>query len=307
MATRFAGDKLYEIQKGDTLYSLASRHGTTVDALASANNITDINNISIGQSLNLGSMTSPQPIQDTPSGLSPERRATLDTLSWAEGTWNDDTQSPNYAMRFGDARNSEGSLDITKPHPLDARPSPWGGSSGSNASGAYQFLDSTWREENDGQNAVMSPANQDRSASQLIDQTGWDDDAGFRDQAHKLSGRWASIPNQNGVSNYNQPVKDVNELDSFYQERVEHYSAPPPPEPAPPVSAPNEPIRPFGSEAVLNGKPVMWGGKDYGWQSPSSFETITPPAPTPKPQPAIPSAPMSVDAKRNSRRGTAFR
>ena len=37
----------------------------------------------------------------------------------------------------------------------------------------------------------------------------------------------------------------------------------------------------FGTEAVLDGKPVMWGGQDYGWQSPSVFETITPPAPTP--------------------------
>ena len=305
---RFAGDKIYEIQKGDTLYGLARRHGTTVDALAAANDITDINNLSIGQSLNLSSMSSPQPIQDTSpvdSGLSPERRATLDTLSWAEGTWNDDTQSPNYSMRFGDARNSEGSLDITKPHPLEARPSPWGGSRGSNASGAYQFLDSTWREENDGHNAVMSPANQDRSASQLIDQTGWNDDVGFRDQAHKLSGRWASIPNESGVSNYNQPVKDLDELNTFYEDRVQHHSTPVTPEP--PTIKPIESVRPFGSEAVLNGKPVMWGGKDYGWQSPSSFSSITPPASAPKPQPAIPVAPISIDAKRNSRRGTAFR
>ena len=272
---RFAGDKLYEIQKGDTLYGLARRHGTTVDALASANNITDINNISIGQSLNLGSMTSPQPIQDTStvdSGLSPERKATLDTLSWAEGTWNDDTQSPNYSMRFGDARNSAGTLDITKPHPLEARPSPWGGSRGSNASGAYQFLDSTWREENDGQNAVMSPANQDRSASQLIDQTGWNDDVGFRDQAHKLSGRWASIPNESGVSNYDQPVKDVNELNSFYESRVNANAAPP---------VPSNPVGVFGAR-----EPV--------------------PSPT-SPSPVTPLPKLSADQKRVKRRGTAFR
>ena len=32
------------------------------------------------------------------------------------------------------------------------------------------------------------------------------------------------------------------------------------------VSVPTE--RPYGSAATLNGKPVVWAGKDYGWQSP---------------------------------------
>lgn len=273
---RFAGDKInnYEIQKGDTLYGLARKHGTTVDALASANNITDINNISIGQTLNLGSMTSPQPIQETSpvdSGLSPERRATLDTLSWAEGTWNDDTQSPNYNMRFGDARNSAGTLDTSQPHPRDVRPSPWGGSSGSNAAGAYQFLDSTWEETNDG-NVVMSPTNQDTAASALIDKTGWDDNQDFGGQAHKLSGRWASIPNQNGVSNYSQPVKDVNELNSFYESRVNANATP---------SVPSNPVGVFGAR-----NPV------------SSPTTPTPVVPVPK---------LSADQVRVRRRGTAFR
>lgn len=31
---------------------------------------------------------------------------------------------------------------------------------------------------------------------------------------------------------------------------------------------------PFGQKATLNGKPVVWGGDDYGWQSPGSFATI---------------------------------
>ena len=43
----------------------------------------------------------------------------------------------------------------------------------------------------------------------------------------------------------------------------------------------NDLSRKFGTEAVLEGKPVMWGGKDYGWQSPESFNTITPPTPVP--------------------------
>ena len=271
---RFAGDKFnqYEVQKGDTLYGLARRHGTTVDALASANNITDINNLSIGQTLNLGSMTTPQPIQDTPSGLSPQRRATLDTLSWAEGTWNDDTQSPNYAMRFGDARNSAGSLDTSRPHPRNVVASPWGGSRGSNASGAYQFLDNTWEETNNGTNAVMSPTNQDNAASALIDQTGWDDNKGFREQAPLLSGRWASIPNESGRSNYNQPVKSLDDLDSFYQSRLSAHSIP---------EVPSNPVGVFGSGPSV-------------------------PAPT-APTPAPPTPKLTPDQMRVRRRGTAFR
>lgn len=41
----------------------------------------------------------------------------------------------------------------------------------------------------------------------------------------------------------------------------------------------NDSTRSFGTDAVLRGEPVKWGGKDYGWQSPGSFDTITPPTP----------------------------
>lgn len=50
-----------------------------------------------------------------------------------------------------------------------------------------------------------------------------------------------------------------------------------PPAPAAAAAKPNPIDRPFGSKAVLNGKPVLWGGKDHGWQSPASFATIKPP------------------------------
>ena len=38
----------------------------------------------------------------------------------------------------------------------------------------------------------------------------------------------------------------------------------------------NDRTRQFGTEAVLNGQLVKWGGKDYGWQSPEAFATIQP-------------------------------
>lgn len=41
----------------------------------------------------------------------------------------------------------------------------------------------------------------------------------------------------------------------------------------------NDRTRKFGTEAVLNGETVKWGGEDYGWQSPESFATIEAPVP----------------------------
>ena len=165
--------------------------------------------------------------------LAPARRALLDTLSYAEGTWNDDAGAPNYNMRFGDKRNSEGSLDTSKPHPLDVVPSPWGGSGGSNASGAYQFLDHTWSEMNNNENAIMTPANQDQAASRLIDTIGYDSDGSFREQLPILADRWASFPNSQGVSNYGQPVKSADTLDSFYQQRLKFHTPTVPSQPEP--------------------------------------------------------------------------
>jgi LysM repeat protein len=39
------------VKAGDTLYAIAIRYGTTVAAIASANNISDPNNISVGKVL----------------------------------------------------------------------------------------------------------------------------------------------------------------------------------------------------------------------------------------------------------------
>jgi GH24 family phage-related lysozyme (muramidase) len=49
----------------------------------------------------------------------------------------------------------------------------------------------------------------------------------------------------------------------------------------------NDLTRKFGTEAVLGGKPVKWGGKDYGWQSPESYSVIQPPPPTAEQSPGL--------------------
>jgi len=43
--------KTYTVKSGDSLTSIAIKYATTVAAIASANNITNINNISVGQVL----------------------------------------------------------------------------------------------------------------------------------------------------------------------------------------------------------------------------------------------------------------
>ena len=50
---------------------------------------------------------------------SPEFLAVRDTISFAEGTWDEKNNRPGYGYRFGDAPGSGGSLDITAPHPIE--------------------------------------------------------------------------------------------------------------------------------------------------------------------------------------------
>lgn len=183
----------------------------------------------------------------------PEFLALRDTISFAEGTWDADNNRPGYSYRYGDEPGSGGSLDITKPHPLDARPSPWGGSRGSNASGAYQYLDSTWSEMNGGNNAVMSPRNQDLTLHRtLTDRIGYDYDRPFNEQIHSLAPTWASFPTASGNSYHGQPVKDASVLNERYQSRLDFHrnQAAPNPQPAAPKPAAPMPKPPVPGPAV---------------------------------------------------------
>jgi len=154
------------------------------------------------------------------SEINPGFEATKDTVSMAEGTFDHEAGTPDYSVRFSEDVGA-GSLDIDKPHPNNALPSRYSSRS-SAASGAYQFMPDTWARVNDG-NKPMTPENQDSAFGTLLDERGFDTDQSFRSQAHKIAPEWASVPMRNGQSRYNQPVKSIDSLDSFHQDRLAHH------------------------------------------------------------------------------------
>ena len=158
--------------------------------------------------------------QQNPAAVSPRMGAATDSIAYAEGTWDKENDQPDYTMRYGD-RKGQGTLDTSKPHPEDVRTSIYGSGLRSNASGAFQFLDNTWKEQFGGQNVVMTPENQDIGAVQLLRSTGFDEGGDFKTEISKASGKWASIPNRHGKSDHNQPVHhNVDELNNFYEQRI---------------------------------------------------------------------------------------
>ena len=176
-------------------------------------------------------------VKERPAFLDrPEFQALRDTISYAEGTYDDRVGAPNYTVRYGD-KNDEGtglkgnqgngSLDTTKPHPGDARPSPWGSSYSSAASGAHQWMPDTWNEMNDGNNVPMTPRNQNTALHKhLVERNSYDFDQPFDGQVHKLAPTWASFPKQNGASYHGQPVKEKQVLLDHYNERLKYYTKP---------------------------------------------------------------------------------
>ena len=145
-----------------------------------------------------------------PSGgqISPNARRWLDTISFAEGTW--EGEAPRYAITFG----YQPIADLSK-HPDRVVKS---GGYASAAAGAYQFMPQTW----EGVRSKLglrdfSPVSQDLGALELIRQRGVDPDRDpiTRETLAKLSGEWASIPTLSGKSAYGQPVKPAEQLINF--------------------------------------------------------------------------------------------
>ena len=146
--------------------------------------------------------------------VTPERKALLNTIRYAEGTWK---QGENgYRVQYG------GGLfrDMSR-HPnkiIHRRYS-------SAAAGAYQFLPTTWRMA---KNALrlkdFSRHSQDQAALYLIERRkalGLANRGVFtRELAHRLAPEWASFPKHSGKSYYGQPVRSFSSLQRFYKKNL---------------------------------------------------------------------------------------
>ena len=148
---------------------------------------------------------------DIPYAVTQERRALLNTIRYAEGTWSDG-EDKGYQVLYG------GGLfqDLSR-HPETVIVRRYT----SAAAGAYQFLPKTWKgvaRELDLDS--FEPAQQDQAALHLIERRGAlqeIDRHGLTSAAMaRLAPEWASFPTWSGRSAYGQPVKSRRDLERFY-------------------------------------------------------------------------------------------
>ena len=145
--------------------------------------------------------------------MTPERRALLNTIRFAEGTWTDG-RGDGYRMLYGGGQFR----DMAR-HPDFVVTSGYS----SAAAGAYQFLPATWNEAARRLRLPdFQPASQDQAALYLMEKRGalarFDRHGLSHDVLALLAQEWASLPTLHGASYYGQPVKGVEELRRFYSE-----------------------------------------------------------------------------------------
>lgn len=151
----------------------------------------------------------------TPYAITPERRALLNTIRYAEGTWKDG-RDLGYRTLYG------GGLfqDLSR-HPERTVVRRYT----SAAAGAYQFLPSTWQETARALNLPsFAPKHQDQAALHLVKKRGAlqevDRHGLTRGAMNRLAPEWASFPTHAGRSAYGQPVKSHAELLAFYKSNL---------------------------------------------------------------------------------------
>jgi lysozyme len=144
-----------------------------------------------------------------------ERRALLNTIRYAEGTWIGGRED-GYRVIYGGAL-----VDRLDRHPEITVRRRYV----SAAAGAYQFLPATWREASSRLGLTdFGPRSQDQAALHLIAKRGalvpFDQRGLTPDVLARLAPEWASLPSTNGGSWYGQPVKTVAELQRFYSDEL---------------------------------------------------------------------------------------
>jgi lysozyme len=148
--------------------------------------------------------------------LTPERRALLNTIRFAEGTWTENSRD-GYRILFGGRMVSS-----LEKHPNQIQYSV---SYASAAAGAYQFLPGTWDEASKKLNlSDFGPGSQDQAALYLVERRNAlrlaDSGKITPTLIAKLAPEWASLPTYSGNSFYGQPVKRYDDLRRFYEENL---------------------------------------------------------------------------------------
>ena len=151
-----------------------------------------------------------------PYPITPERRALLNTIRYAEGTWANG-QDIGYRIMFGG-----GLAPGLERHPDRVIRS---GGYASAAAGAYQFMPFTWSMASRMLGLQgFGPDVQDQAALLLVHRRGGlslaDQGTFTRELAAKLAPEWASFPTMAGHSFYGQPVKRYDGLRRFYENNL---------------------------------------------------------------------------------------
>jgi len=161
-------------------------------------------------------MLPPLPPAPRVFALTPERRAMLNTIRYAEGTWVNGDPS-GYRMLFGGSYTP--SLDRHPDRVMYSR------RYASAAAGAYQFMPFTWGMVS--RNLALpdfQPQSQDQGALYLIQRRGGlalvDRGEMTPELAARLAPEWASFPTMRGTSYYGQPVKGFDDLRRFYEDNL---------------------------------------------------------------------------------------
>jgi lysozyme len=146
--------------------------------------------------------------------ITPQRRALLNTIRYAEGTWKQG--QAGYRTLYGGGR-----FESLERHPEIVVVKRYT----SAAAGAYQFLPTTWSEAASKlQLASFDPESQDQAALYLVDRRGMlehiDNQGLTREAMAVLAREWASFPTLAGRSAYGQPVKQADELQRFYSSNL---------------------------------------------------------------------------------------
>jgi muramidase (phage lysozyme) len=168
-----------------------------------------------GTAVRVWHLLRPQDIVATAADLTPEVRALLDTIAYAEGTAGEGGYRTIYSYRY---------FDSYADHPRRIE-CAWssGGWLCSDAAGRYQMLSTTFDYVAEPLGLVdFSPASQDLAAVELIRRCGVLDaiQRGEFDRTLKgIRSEWASLPG----AGYGQPERDIEELREVYHRRLGFY------------------------------------------------------------------------------------